>query len=130
MATGISHLAAITPAATSGIPHKDSGLRVWSAEYSQQIGGCAIGLAVLTTVSTAHTASLWPQPTWQTQRHPIRIHSLLMSPPGCCCQYHCHYRPEIPQTNPPEEIAHEVDSEAEGFPWLCPGLSLREIGNF
>jgi EmrB/QacA subfamily drug resistance transporter len=47
---------AITLAATSGVPHKDAGLASGLLNTSQQIGG-ALGLAVLTAVSTSKTTT-------------------------------------------------------------------------
>jgi hypothetical protein len=62
MASGMgATFVALTLAATSGVSHKESGLVSGLLNTSQQIGG-AIGLAVLTTVSTARTnASLTAQ---------------------------------------------------------------------
>ena len=61
MATGMgATFVAITLAATSGVAVKESGLVSGLLNTSQQIGG-AIGLAVLTTVSTARTNTIMAQ---------------------------------------------------------------------
>lgn len=51
---------ALTSAAVAGVPHDDSGIASALLNAGQQVGG-ALGLAVLTAVSTSHTKGLLPE---------------------------------------------------------------------
>ena len=51
---------ALTSAAVAGVPHDDSGIASALLNAGQQVGG-ALGLAVLTAVSTARTKDLLPE---------------------------------------------------------------------
>jgi EmrB/QacA subfamily drug resistance transporter len=127
MASGMgATFVALTLAATSGVPTKDSGLVSGLLNTSQQIGG-AIGLAVLTSVSTAVTS-----------------HYLAVHPPqgaglpadGLVHGFHIAFRIAaclaisasiialIGLSNKKmttDELSHEMEHEAEGFP-AVPGV--------
>ncbi|MCW2499243.1 MAG: drug resistance transporter, EmrB/QacA subfamily [Frankiales bacterium] len=51
---------ALTSSAVAGVPHEDAGIASALLNAGQQVGG-ALGLALLTAVSTARTESLFPQ---------------------------------------------------------------------
>ena len=50
---------ALTSAAVAGVPHEDAGIASALLNAGQQVGG-ALGLAILTAVSTARTNALVP----------------------------------------------------------------------
>lgn len=126
MAAGMAGtFVAITLAATNGVPHKDAGLASGILNTSQQIGG-ALGLAVLSGVSTAKTTSLI------TAAHgdPAALPSALVG------GFHSAFTVAVFLTLgasvialvglkfhelTKEEIAHEMETEAEGFP-VVPGV--------
>jgi hypothetical protein len=51
---------ALTSSAVAGVPHEDAGIASALLNAGQQIGG-ALGLAILTAVSTTRTANLAPE---------------------------------------------------------------------
>ena len=63
---------ALTSAAVAGVPQEDAGLASAMLNSGQQVGG-ALGLAVLTAVSTARTESLLPPgaPTLEQLARPV-----------------------------------------------------------
>jgi EmrB/QacA subfamily drug resistance transporter len=49
----------LTSSAIAGVPHEDAGIASALLNAGQQVGG-ALGLAILTAVSTSHTSGLFP----------------------------------------------------------------------
>lgn len=58
MGMGLTFVA-LTSSAVAGVPHEDAGIASALLNAGQQIGG-ALGLAILTAVSTSHTNGLFP----------------------------------------------------------------------
>jgi EmrB/QacA subfamily drug resistance transporter len=116
---------ALTLAATSGVPHKDAGLASGLLNTSQQIGG-ALGLAILTAISTSKTKSVLAT----SGSNPSAVPSALVQ------GFHTAFLIAtffalaaaviaifgLKNTKmTPEEIANEQTIEAEGFP-VVPGI--------
>jgi EmrB/QacA subfamily drug resistance transporter len=127
MATGMgATFVALTLAATGGVPAKDSGLVSGLLNTSQQIGG-AIGLAVLTTVSTMVTKNALAD---AAARNPatvaaalvdgfdaaFRIAGLLFVGAAIIGLIGLKNR-KLSKS----DLAHEIEHEAEGFP-AVPGV--------
>jgi EmrB/QacA subfamily drug resistance transporter len=126
MATGIAgSFVALTLAATSGVPHKDAGLASGLLNTSQQIGG-ALGLAILTAISTSKTKSILATKGGDPAAVPSALvqgfHTAFMVAVGfslVACVIAVFGLLNTKMT--PEEIANEEATEAEGFP-VVPGI--------
>lgn len=126
MASGMGMtFVALTLVATSGVPQKDSGLASGLLNTSQQVGG-ALGLAVLTSVSTAKTNSLIAE----AGGNPAVIQSALVS--GFRSAFiaaavlsvvaaFIAYFGLTKKKLPADTIKHELEHEAETFP-AVPGV--------
>lgn len=116
---------ALTLAATSGVKQHESGLVSGLLNTSQQIGG-AIGLAVLSTVSTARTTAVMkaahgspaalPSALVQGFRSAFLIAALLTIGASLIALVGLKNR-QLSR----EEVANEATIEAEGFP-VVPGV--------
>ncbi len=126
MATGMgATFVALTLSATSGVSHRESGLVSGLLNTSQQIGG-AIGLAVLTTVSSARTNSLLAAANGnkaavnnalvQGFRSAFLVAACLAVAASVIAIFGL-----VDRKLSPEEIAREAETEAEGFP-VVPGV--------
>ncbi|HEX8182817.1 MAG TPA: MFS transporter [Candidatus Saccharimonadales bacterium] len=126
MASGMgATFVALTLAATSGVEAKESGLVSGLLNTSQQIGG-AIGLAVLTTISTAKTNSVMAAAGGnpaalngalvQGFRSAFMIASLLAIAASVIALIGLQNH-----TLTKDELDHEMEHEAEGFP-VVPGV--------
>jgi EmrB/QacA subfamily drug resistance transporter len=126
MATGIAgSFVALTLAATSGVAHKDSGLASGLLNTSQQIGG-ALGLAILTAISTSKTKSILATKGGDPSAVPSALvqgfHTAFIVAVGfalAACIIAIIGLKDTKMTA--EEIANEEATEAEGFP-VVPGI--------
>ena len=126
MASGIgATFVALTLAATSGVSHRESGLVSGLLNTSQQIGG-AIGLAVLTTVSTARTTSVMAaahgDPAALNGALVAGFHSAFWIASGLAVAASVIALVGLTHSRPTaDELAREMETEAEAFP-VVPGV--------
>jgi EmrB/QacA subfamily drug resistance transporter len=126
MATGMgATFVALTLAATSGVEQKESGLVSGLLNTSQQIGG-AIGLAVLTTFSTARTNSIMAtakgDPSQLNYALVQGFHTAFMIASGLAIAASIIALIGLQKHDmTKDEIDHELEHEAEGFP-VVPGV--------
>lgn len=129
MASGMgATFVALTLAATSGVAPKESGLVSGLLNTSQQIGG-AIGLAVLTTISTAVTNNALASPAAAVKDQAF-INAALVD------GFHMAFRIAAclaiaaaliafiglkGNKLTKDDLKHEIEHEAEGFP-VVPGV--------
>jgi EmrB/QacA subfamily drug resistance transporter len=126
MATGMgATFVALTLAATSGIDQKESGLVSGLLNTSQQIGG-AIGLAVLTTISTAKTKSVMEAAGGNPAAlndaliqgfHSAFIIAAWLTLAASVIAFIGLTHTKLSKT----DLAHEIEHEAEAFP-VVPGV--------
>lgn len=116
---------ALTLAATSGVPQKESGLVSGLLNTTQQIGG-AIGLAVLTTISTAVTKDAMVAAHGNPVAMPAALvdgfHSAFVI--GAFLSVTAGVIAFVGLTNKKlskEDLKHEIEHEAESFP-VVPGV--------
>lgn len=126
MATGMAaSFVALTLAATSGVPQKDSGLASGLLNTTQQIGG-AIGLAILTAVSTATTNSRLAASQGDQAAVPGALvagfHDAFLVAMGFALAAALIAAIGLKNHKMTEaEAEHEIEKEAEGFP-VVPGI--------
>jgi EmrB/QacA subfamily drug resistance transporter len=126
MATGMAGcFVALTLSATAGVPHKDAGLASGLLNTSQQIGG-ALGLAILTAISTSKTTSVIAG----NHGDPSQINYALVQGFRTAFMVAVIFSLGAAviaifgikeQKMTPEEIRNEEATEAEGFP-VGPGI--------
>lgn len=126
MASGMgATFVALTLVATSGVSHKDSGLASGLLNTSQQVGG-AIGLAVLTTVSTTKTASVMAAAHGDKAALNDALvqgfhYAFIISAGLALSASIIGFIGLSNKMLTPAELSHESESEAEGFP-VVPGV--------
>lgn len=116
---------ALTLAATSGVKHEESGLVSGLLNTSQQIGG-ALGLAILTVISTSYTKSVLVAAHGNQAALPAALVGGF-SRAFIVAMFFAISASIIAMIGlkntklTPDEVAHETETEGEAFP-AVPGV--------